>query len=842
MMSSIETEKMAQALPVSSESDDGSTKSKTEEWHPFDLINERNGKRLSLFLVVLLVCFHTARHQLIPYDSCQALLQDGHYHGPGAWQPDGCTMHHYSLKDTLSCFQDKRVIIVGDSRMRQLYFSLVKKLTIQHIEEGKIHSDILHHEKDRNTDIEFWWQPELNDSTIDVYKKRILDEERKPAFVIHGLGTWTIKLHDGTSEALQQFQTNLTKFAPIIAETARQTQVIWMLQAPVQEELLTPERNMITNERLQLYNAAAEKQLSETGIVFWKTAGLASSQSYENTIDGLHVSNEAIQTDVQILFNRFCNAVVDPSDATCCSKPSPDMTWLQKGTFGFFVANVFLAIFFKIQSQRRTTSSTSNHVDAEAANHVTANHATANHARANNVTANHVPSNQVATNPSNTKEEPHWVDTAYRCTSCLARYGLVMAYVYLCDRTDLFPKRQKYYSSFYFFFSLFMAFVISLFLHANTKKPTILNLDQTKEWKGWMQLLILIYHYLGASKVVPIYMHLRLIVASYLFMTAYGQFCASWDKNKFGLARVCNVMFRMNLMVFFLCLVMDRQYQLYYFVPLVSFWFLIIYATMAIFPRVTKQKAEENSRCYLYMLAKLVILVVIITCLSFSQVTFNLMFEWWPLNELFCYPGTSIYEWWFRWNLDKYIIPYGMFFGFILLSSKSSKWLDDSHSGDLFSLVKTILVYTIAAAVLLMYSYHLYQCESKPTCNAVHSYTSFIPVTAFVILRNTSGFLRSRFSVFAAWFGDISLELFISQYHVWLAQDTKTLLVLLPGFPTLNLIVTSFIFVCVAVEIKDITGALTSIAIPNEPKRLYIRLALFSLLLAFLLIYTTFYH
>eukprot|EP00057_Strongylocentrotus_purpuratus_P017581 XP_011672055.1 PREDICTED: CAS1 domain-containing protein 1 [Strongylocentrotus purpuratus] len=413
-----------------------------------------------------------------------------------------------------------------------------------------------------------------------------------------------------------------------------------------------------------------------------------------------------------------------------------------------FILSVFLAIFFKIQSQRRTTSSNSNHVDAEAANHVTANHVTAN-----NVTANHV-----ATNHSNTKEEPHWVDTAYRCTSCLARYGLVMAYVYLCDRTDLFPKRQKYYSSFYFFFSLFMGFVISLFLHANTKKPTILNLDQTKEWKGWMQLLILIYHYLGASKVVPIYMHLRLIVASYLFMTAYGQFCASWDKNKFGLARVCNVMFRMNLMVFFLCLVMDRQYQLYYFVPLVSFWFLIIYATMAIFPRVTRQKAEESSRCYLYMLAKLVILVVIITCLSFSQVTFNLMFEWWPMNQLFCYPGTSIYEWWFRWNLDKYIIPYGMFFGFILLSSKSSKWLDDSHSGDLFSLVKTILVYIIAAAVLLMYSYHLYQCESKPTCNAVHSYTSFIPVTAFVILRNTSGFLRSRFSVFAAWFGDISLE------------------------------------------------------------------------------------
>ncbi|XP_063957894.1 N-acetylneuraminate 9-O-acetyltransferase-like isoform X1 [Lytechinus pictus] len=822
---------MAQGL---SESEGGC---KTGEWHPFDLINEKNGKRLSFFLVVLIVCFHIARHQLFPYDSCQALLQDGHYHGPGAWQPEGCTMHHYSLKDTLTCFQDKRVIIAGDSRMRQLFFSLVKKLTVHTVEEGKIHSDILHHEEDRNTDIEFWWQPELNDSTIEVYRKRILAEEKKPTLVVHGLGTWTIKLNQGSPSALQQFQTNLTNFAPVLAQTAQQTEVIWMLQAPVQEELLTPARSMITNERLQQYNDAAEKYLSNTGVVFWRTAVLTSSESYENTMDGLHVSNEAIQTDVQILFNRLCNAVVKPSDANCCSKPPSGMTWIQKGTFGFFVANFFLAVFFKIQSNRRqglTKSPTHNHVDTEAANHISSNDATANHVATNNVTAN-----QISPAPSNTKEKPHWIDTAYDCTSCLARYGLVMLYVYLCDRTDLFPKKQKYYSSFYFFFSLFLAFAISLFFHDNTKKPTILNLDQTKEWKGWMQLCILSYHYLGASKVVPIYMHLRLIVASYLFMTAYGQFCASWDKSKFGLARVCNVIFRMNLMVFFLCLVMNRQYQLYYFVPLVSFWFLVIYATMAIFPRVTRQTAEENKRHYLYMAAKLLVLFIIITCLSFSQVTFNLMFEWWPLNQLFFWPGTSIYEWWFRWNLDKYTIPYGMFFGYILLTSKASKLVDDSYGGDLFSPTKTIIIYIIAAAVFLLYSFHLYQCDSKPECNNIHSYTSFIPVTAFVILRNTSGYLRRKYSVFAAWFGEISLELFISQYHIWLAQDTKTLLVLVPGYPTLNLIVTSFIFVCVAVEIKDITGTLTSIAVPNEPKKLYVRLGLFALFLAFLLAYTT---
>ena len=52
------------------------------------------------------------------------------------------------------------------------------------------------------------------------------------------------------------------------------------------------------------------------------------------------------------------------------------------------------------------------------------------------------------------------------------------------------------------------------------------------------------------------------------------------------------VLFRQNFLVFFLCLVMDRQYQFYYFVPLVTFWYLLIYATMALPPRVTQESAQ----------------------------------------------------------------------------------------------------------------------------------------------------------------------------------------------------------------------------------------------------------
>lgn len=49
-------------------------------------------------------------------------------------------------------------------------------------------------------------------------------------------------------------------------------------------------------------------------------------------------------------------------------------------------------------------------------------------------------------------------------------------------------------------------------------------------------------------------------------------------------------------------------------------------------------------------------------------------------------------------------------------------------------------------------------CSNKEECNGIHAYISFIPIVSYITLRNMSGLLRSRYSIFFAWFGKISLE------------------------------------------------------------------------------------
>ncbi|XP_061269474.1 N-acetylneuraminate 9-O-acetyltransferase isoform X5 [Bos javanicus] len=656
----------------------------------------RSAKVLALVAVLLLAVCHLASRRYRGNDSCEYLLSSGRFLGEKVWQPHSCMMHKYKISEAKNCLVDKHIAFIGDSRIRQLFYSFVKIINPQFKEEGNKHENIPFEDKIASIKVDFLWHPEVNGSMKQCIK------------------VWT--------------------------ESA------------------------------------------------------------------------------MILMNVYCNKILKPVDGSCC-QPRPPLTLIQKLAACFFTLSIVGYLIFYIIHRN---------------------------AHRKNKPCTDLESGEEKKNIINPPVSPLEIFLQSFC-----KLGLIMAYFYMCDRANLFMKENKFYTHSTFFIPIIYILVLGVFYNENTKETKVLNREQTDEWKGWMQLVILIYHISGASTFLPVYMHIRVLVAAYLFQTGYGHFSYFWVKGDFGIHRVCQVLFRLNFLVVVLCIVMDRPYQFYYFVPLVTVWFMVIYVTLALWPQITQKKANGNCLWHFGLLLKLAFLLLCICFLAYSQTSlmfrnvpktsapsfpdfpdcqinkkgaFEKIFSLWPLSKCFELKG-NVYEWWFRWRLDRYVVFHGMLFAFIYLALQKRQILSEGKGEPLFSSKISNFLLFISVVSFLTYSIWASSCKNKAQCNELHPSVSVVQILAFILIRNIPGYARSVYSSFFAWFGKISLELFICQYHIWLAADTRGILVLIPGNPMLNIIVSTFIFVCVAHEISQITNDLAQIIIPKDNSSLLKRLA-----------------
>ena len=695
------------------------------------------------------------------------------------WQPDGCTLRPYGTERVTECLGnagEQENVFIGDSTTRQLFWavarSLNRKRAAQENSKASKHADITFTEG--TTSIDFVWDPLLNGPRTSQYIQDARnragdpDNHKKTGFMVFGVGLW-FTLEDRSVEMFKEAVDRITDQLPPPNRHSRgeHRPLILPIQLPYYEKLDKYHQEAMSAEKLNAMNGyleeiSANHDVDIAGSFLSMVMDLPSTY-YEST--GRHVLSQVADRQAELLFNMRCNNGVQsyPFEGTCCLH-------FQRGWMQFIIilagSITFLAVaLLDLQSLLGST-------------------------------------------PSGLLQN---VEKHSDILRPLLVLWAALLYSYTADRTHFFDKVSKLYNT-----QDFIIFCVGIFVSGlatirrsggpitlppkspldratvSTDQP-VLSRDQTDEWKGWMQLLILAYHYTGASKILGIYKVIRLLVASYLFMSGYGHAAYFYQKNDYSMKRVVGVLVRLNLLSCALPWIMQTDYLFYYFAPLVTYWYLIVYATMRV-------KSGWNKQMPLFLLK--IALAAATTTLIHTQ-------HW--VFEPFCMVANKVFgakweanEWLFRVGLDQYIVYVGMVVSVLYIRVTKGSSTPTPLNSRLSAAVQTRFnqfvspeirerlsspqvrrvalllsqfAMLVASVVALIVYWGIAGTKSTKTrSNQFHPFISPLPILAFVYLRNQNQLLRNHYSALFAWIGRISLETFVLQYHIWLAADTKGLL------------------------------------------------------------------
>merc|ERR1719335_919280 len=172
------------------------------------------------------------------------------------------------------------------------------------------------------------------------------------------------------------------------------------------------------------------------------------------------------------------------------------------------------------------------------------------------------------------------------------------------------------------------------------------------------------------------------------------------------------------------------------------------------------------------------------------------------------------WEWYFRSFLDHFSTVWGMVFAFNMpFLSEWFKQIESFSASREWGIKLSVL--GVLAAMTAVWVKLVYM-QDKNGYNSIHSYYGVIPLLAYLLLRNISVTVRSYYLHSLHWFGQITLESYLLQYHIWLADNAGKLLNIVPGYPILTYFLASALHVFCACQIFEVTTKLRSIAVPSN--------------------------
>jgi N-acetylneuraminate 9-O-acetyltransferase len=461
---------------------------------------------------------------------------------------------------------------------------------------------------------------------------------------------------------------------------------------------------------------------------------------------------------------------------------------------------------------------------------------------------------QAALNPRSAALDIRSLTSVYTFLQHTSVFGLILFYAYVCENHPPFPHSEKHYDADQFFFLTALLFVVSAFTMTthdtnNHKKNAaarskvssvesgapledreeevksgvvaeandateILNRDQTEEWKGWMQFMFLLYHYYHAEEV---YNAIRIMITCYVWMTGFGNLSFFYITSDYGIVRVIQMLWRLNFLVLFLCLTQGTTYILYYICLLHTYYFLVVYVIMRIGSH--KNHTKWWIRIKLAVLALIIFVVWDMDSGLFRVIHYPFLGD----NPKMGATHGTMWEWYFRSSLDHWSTFFGMLFALNFpVTSLFFRKLEAQP------LVYHVLA-KLAMAAGLFTAFWLWVTGpfqlAKVQYNQTNAYFGFIPLVAYIFFRNLTPRLRSCNMELLHQIGKTTLETYLMQHHIWLTSNAKSLLTLIPGWPKMNFLIVSLLYVFLSRRLYQLTLFLRGMILPDDRSTCFRNLA-----------------
>ncbi|KAI0115288.1 Cas1p-domain-containing protein [Daldinia grandis] len=731
---------------------------------------------LVIFLVFVTQEIHSAPDKNDPHH-CLALLNDGTWShltpdGSPRWEPKDCRMVEHTPDSLHECLNDRKVVFVGDSTVRQLFWAATKQVARPKSEtriKRLLQSNGKHHDisfRAGNVQLEFIWDPWLNSTVLHGLLKTFhtlptpLDvgaiagmNELPPVLAILGApGFWAARY--GGDDYLNLFKRAVTGIVPYLSPGLDSNISRAMITPDISDNIpsrillapvgipdysnLAPNRSKtITPERIEAMNNHLSHVFpNNMSYIPWVYNQLPTYSKTDFDIDGLHVSDSMAALKLNIAFNALCNSAASARSrsfkGTCCVVPPRNYV------------SVAVCILFGM-------------------------------ATAFGAGARHHP--EAASNSE-----------IFKATETLRNILATLLWCWYADGTYFLIKVERHYQQGIFVAACLTWLVVSVLSSrkapfetdgpSSSKRdsryyrgPGYLSRSQSNEIKGLMQGIILLYHYHYASQALWVYKIIRLFISAYLYISGYAHTLYLLKTNDFSLNRVIEILFRLNFLSVSLSYMMRTTYASYYFAPIVTFWYIVLYAMLRLF--------KNYNRDLRWLFFKVAVTARLTDLLILTPGILEAITRF--IYAIF-YMSIDVEEMRFRLGLDRYIVFVGVIVAALThRASVRGEWdsLRLGRVGAILPLRFTPrLTMACVGSIITFFCVTQTYLRGKQAYNQIHPFISWIPILCFIVLRNSHRMLRDKYLLLPNLLGRISLETYILQYHIWLGGDATARLFL----------------------------------------------------------------